>query len=411
MPGKILAAYDHVGSRNPVLLLDEIDKLAKSAQGDPAAALLEVLDPEQNRTYVDRYLGVPFDLSETLFITTANLLDSIPPALRDRLEVLTLSGYTDEEKVEIARRFMRPRLLEDHGLEAKAVRFSRRALESIIRGYTAEAGVRELERQLAAICRKVARKRATHPKDEAKVESVRVGQVADYLGPPRYQQEFAGRSPEIGVATGLAWTGEGGAILFIEATRMPGGGNVQVTGHLGEVMLESVRAAYSFVRAHARELEIPAETVSDSDVHIHFPAGAIPKDGPSAGIAAATCLASLLSGRPVRHDVAMTGEVTLRGKLLSVGGIKEKLLAAHRARINTVLLPIGNRKDLERIPDAVRGELEIVLVNRVQDVWERALVPLLIADETEVELFQQTEVEPDREQLIRPHQATPKRSR
>ncbi len=399
MPGKVIAAYDQVGSRNPLLLLDEIDKMSKSAQGDPASALLEVLDPEQNETYLDRYLGVPFDLSETLFIATANVLDSIPPPLLDRLEVLTLSGYTDEEKIEIARRFMRPKLLEEHGLDAKAVRFTKRALESIIRNYTAEAGLRQLERRLAAICRKVARRRATHPKEDFKTETMRVKQVPELLGPPRYQQEFAGRSPEVGVATGLAWTGEGGAILFIEASRMEGTGKIEVTGHLGEVMVESVRTAYSFVRSHARDLEIDPKLFRESDVHIHFPAGAIPKDGPSAGIAAATCLASLLSSRPVRHDVAMSGEVTLRGKLLSVGGIKEKVLAAHRARIRTVLLPIGNRKDLDRIPQGVRDELEIVLVKRVRDVWDRALVPLLVAGDKDVELLGRSAAEIERDRL------------
>ncbi len=401
MPGKVISAYDKVGSCNPVLLLDELDKMVKSAHGDPAAALLEVLDPEQNKTYLDRYLGVPFDLSETLFIATANLLDGIPPALRDRLEVLVLSGYTDEEKIEIARRFMRPKLLEEHGLEPQALRFSKRALESIVRSYTAEAGVRQLERRLAAICRKVARRRATHPTKAAKTETIRAKQVPELLGPPRYQQEFAGRSPEVGVATGLAWTGEGGAILFIEASRMDGSGKVEVTGHLGEVMMESVRTAYSFVRAHARDLEIDSEIFRESDVHIHFPAGAIPKDGPSAGIAAATCLASLLSSRPVRHDVAMSGEVTLRGKLLSVGGIKEKVLAAHRARIKTVLLPIGNTKDLELIPQAVRDQLEIVLVTHVQDVWKRALVPLMIAGDREVDLIRESAAEIQRDRLTR----------
>ncbi len=391
MPGKVISAYDHVGSCNPVLLLDEIDKMSRSAHGDPASALLEVLDPEQNKTYLDRYLGVPFDLSETLFIATANVLDSIPAPLRDRLEVITLSGYTDEEKIEIARRFMRPKLLEEHGLEPGALRFTRSALESIIRGYTAEAGVRQLERRLAAICRKSARRQALSKANrDEKVETIRSKQVGELLGPPRYEQEFAARSPEIGLATGLAWTGDGGAILFIEASRMDGTGKVEVTGHLGEVMIESVRTAYSFVRAHARELEIDPGVFQKSDVHIHFPAGAIPKDGPSAGAAAATCLASLLSSRPVRHDVAMSGEVTLRGKLLSVGGIKEKVLAAHRARIRTVLLPIGNRKDLERVPKTVRDELEIVLVKHVQDIWKRALVPLVLANEDDMELLEQS---------------------
>ncbi len=374
MPGKLIQAYDRVGSRNPVILLDELDKMGKSARGDPGAALLEVLDPEQNRAFLDRYLGIPFDLSETLFIATANLLDSVPEPLRDRLEVLQLAGYTEEEKVEIARRFMRPKLLAEHGLDSKALHFSRGALLAIIRGYTAEAGVRQLERRLASICRKSARRWALEKRGEKLALRIRARDVEGYLGPIRYQQEFAGRSPEIGLATGLAWTSRGGEILFIEATRMDGSGKVEVTGHLGDVMLESVRTAYSYVRAHARQLEIPPHAIRKSDIHLHFPAGAIPKDGPSAGVAAATCLASLLSGRPVRHDVAMTGEITLRGKILPVGGIKEKVLAAHRARIGTVLLPIGNRKDLESVPAEVREALEILLVNRVEEAWERALV-------------------------------------
>ena len=383
MPGKIITAYDRTGAKNSVILLDEIDKLSRSLHGDPAAALLEVLDPEQNHNFLDRYLGVPFDLSETLFVATANLLDDVPAPLRDRMEVLHLSGYTDNEKTEIARRFLLPKLLDSHGLAPKSLQLTRSAIVKLIRGYTSEAGLRGTERQLAAICRKVAHRRATADGQTDAVTRVTVDQLVTYLGPLRFEQEFAARRPEVGVATGLAWTGAGGAILFIEASRMEGDGRVEVTGQLGEVMRESVRAAYSYVRSHARGLEIGAEAIRRSDVHIHFPAGAIPKDGPSAGIAAATCLASLLSGRPVRHDVAMSGEITLRGKILSVGGIKEKLLAAHRSRIKKVLLPVGNKKDLAKVPEVVTEELEIVFVNRVEEAWKEALVPLSMAKEVD----------------------------
>ena len=373
MTGKLIAAYDKAASRNPVILLDEIDKLGKGLRGDPSAALLEVLDPEQNKTFEDHYLGVPFDLTETLFIATANVLESIPAPLRDRLEILHVAGYTEDEKAVIARKFMLPKLLAAHGLKKGAVKISRSALVKIIRGYTSEAGLRHLERGLATICRKVARRKARS--EEAPEPALKIGaaDIEDYLGPVRFEQEFAARHPEIGVATGLAWTESGGEILFIEAARMDGKGNVKVTGHLGEVMRESVEAAYSYVRSHASTLDIPANAHRDTDIHIHFPAAAIPKDGPSAGIAVSTCLASLLSGRPVRHDVAMTGEITLRGKILSVGGIKQKVLAAHRARVKKVLLPIGNKKDLRTLPEEVRKTVEIVLVDRVEQAWQEAL--------------------------------------
>ncbi len=383
MPGKLLAAYDTAGSRNPVILLDEIDKLGKGLRGDPSAALLEVLDPEQNRTFTDHYIGVPFDLSETLFVATANVLEEIPAPLRDRLEVLRIAGYTEAEKVTITKKFMLPKQLEAHGLDRGAIGISKGAIEHLIGAYTSEAGLRDLERQLATICRKVARRRAQGQGSET--IRIRKSDVASYLGPVRFEQEFAGRRPEVGLATGLAWTGAGGAILFIEATRMEGDGRIRVTGQLGDVMRESVETAFSYVRAHAEELDIPADRARSSDIHIHFPAGAIPKDGPSAGVAAATCLASLLSGRPVRHDVAMSGEITLRGKILSVGGIKEKVLAAHRARIRKVLLPIGNRKDLGTVPDDVLEDVEVAFVDRVEDAWREALVPLLTATEADLE--------------------------
>ena len=373
MPGKLIAAYQRVGTRNPVILLDEVDKIDGNFRGDPAAALLEVLDPEQNKAFLDRYLGIPFDLSETLFIATANRLDTIPGPLRDRLEVISLAGYTEPEKVEIVRSHILPEAIEAHGLQPSELQMTNDGILKVIRNYTTEAGVRNLARSIAAICRKVARQRAGGELPERRL---RVGEeeVERFLGPPLYEQEFAGRSPEVGVATGLAWTGAGGEILFIEAARMSGSGRVEVTGHLGEVMRESVQTAYSYVRSRANDLGIAGETFTRQDVHIHFPAGSIPKDGPSAGVAVATCLASLLSGRPIRHDVAMTGEITLRGKVLSVGGVKEKLLAAHRAQIKRVLLPFGNKKDLPGLPREVRESVEIVIVERVDDVWDESLL-------------------------------------
>jgi ATP-dependent Lon protease len=388
MPGKLIAAYQRVGSKNPLILLDEIDKVDSNFRGDPAAALLEVLDPEQNDAFLDRYLGVPFDLSETLFIATANRLDTIPAALRDRLEVLTLAGYTEEEKLEIARRHILPAALVEHGLEPGSVHPTSGALQRVIRCYTSEAGVRSLSRRIAAICRKVARQRAEAGDAPASRRRVDVADVERFLGPPLFEQEFAARNPEVGLATGLAWTGAGGEILFIEAAQMMGQGRVEVTGHLGDVMRESVQTAYSFVRSRARDLKIPDEVFAARDVHIHFPAGAIPKDGPSAGVAVATCLASLLSGRPVRHDVAMSGELTLRGRVLSVGGVKEKALAAHRARIKTVVLPFGNKKDLVDLPEDVRSQLNIVLAKSVDDVWAEALLGVAVEVEVKPPRFE-----------------------
>jgi ATP-dependent Lon protease len=393
MPGKVLAAYLRVGSCNPVILLDEIDKLGAVLRGDPASALLEVLDPEQNDSFLDRYLGIPFDLSETLFIATANRLDTIPVPLRDRLEVITLSGYTEDEKIHIARRHILPAALEEHGLPPRAVRIEGNALARMIRGYTSEAGVRELARRIAAICRKVARQRAARLK---RPRTVRVGEhhLERWLGTQVYEHELAGREAEVGIATGLAWTGAGGEILVIEAAAMPGSGKVEVTGHLGEIMKESVQAAWSYVRSRAKDLEIPPEAFSNQDVHIHFPAGSIPKDGPSAGVAAAICLASLLSGRPVRQDVAMSGEITLRGKVLPVGGIKEKVLAAHRAQVRTVILPKGNEKDLSRIPPEVLEEIQIVLAPRVEDVWREALLPFLVVRKQDMKRYEEGEFTP-----------------
>jgi ATP-dependent Lon protease len=410
MPGKLIAAYQRVGSKNPLILLDEIDKIDSNYRGDPAAALLEVLDPQQNDAFLDRYLGVPFDLSETLFIATANRLDTIPSPLLDRLEVLTLAGYTEDEKLEIARRHILPEALGEHGLEPGSLQLTTAALQRIVRCYTSEAGVRSLHRRIAAVCRKVARQRAEseparrerRAESDAPARRLRIdeGDVERYLGPVLYEQEFAARSPELGLATGLAWTGAGGEILFIEAARMSGHGKVEITGHLGDVMRESVQTAYSYVRSRARDLEIPDGAFASHDVHIHFPAGAIPKDGPSAGVAVATCLASLLSGRPVRHDVAMSGELTLRGRVLSVGGIKEKVLAAHRARIKTVVLPFGNKKDLTDLPEDVRAQLRIVLAKDVDDVWAEALLSTVVAAAEGTRRFVARAAEPEPEVVV-----------
>ena len=393
MPGKMIASYIQVGVNNPLIMIDEIDKIGKDFRGDPASALLEVLDPKQNHAFVDRYLEIPFDLSHTLFICTANVLDMIPSPLRDRMEVIRLSGYTENEKLAIATKHLIPELLENHGLSADQVQIEEDAILSIIRDYTAESGVRNLERNLATVLRKIARKVASgdgggqallpdQPEGQAGVPvphyEVKSSDIEGYLGLVKFEHEFAERHPEIGVTTGLAWTSFGGEIMFIEATRMPGSGRTTVTGQLGDVMRESVQAAYSYVRSKAHDLDIEEKKFTEHDIHIHFPAGAIPKDGPSAGVAIATCIASVMGERPVRHDVAMTGEITLRGKVLSVGGIKEKVMAAHRANIKTVLLPEGNRKDLAEVPEETKGALKFVFTERVEDVWKEALIPLYI---------------------------------
>jgi ATP-dependent Lon protease len=377
MPGKLIQSYIQVGVNNPLIMIDEIDKIGKDFRGDPASALLEVLDTKQNNAFVDRYLEIPWDLSHTLFITTANMLDTIPGPLRDRMEVIRLSGYTEQEKVEIAKKHLIPELLESHGLRAEQVSIDDDALFTVIRDYTAEAGVRNLERKIATILRKIARKVAGGEEEEH--YTVGNTDLEPYLGLPSFEHEFAERHPEVGVTTGLAWTQYGGEIMFIEATRMAGTGRTTVTGQLGDVMRESVTAAYSYVRSKAKDLEIDDKQFSESDIHIHFPAGAIPKDGPSAGVAIATCIASVMGERPVRHDVAMTGEITLRGKVLSVGGIKEKVMAAQRSNIKTVVLPEGNRKDLSEVPDDVKNGLHFIFAARVEDVWKETLIPLYVA--------------------------------
>jgi ATP-dependent Lon protease len=372
LPGNVAQALRKAGTRNPVLMRDEIDKLGRGIQGDPASALLEVLDPEQNSTFRDNYLGVPFDLSKVLFITTANQLDTIPGPLRDRMEIIELTGYTEEEKVEIARRYLVRRQLAANGLEPGQATFSDEALARMARDYTREAGCRNLERQIAAVLRNIAVRIA-----EGKATSVSVDSddVPEILGAPRFENEVAMRVSVPGVATGLAWTPVGGDILFVEATRVPGGGRLILTGQLGDVMKESAQAALSLVKAQSADLGIDPSLFEKSDIHVHVPAGAIPKDGPSAGVALYTALVSLLTGRTVRNDVAMTGEVSLRGLVLPVGGIKEKTVAARRAGIRTVLLPARNRKDLEEIPDSVQRELQFVWLERVQDATEAAFEP------------------------------------
>jgi ATP-dependent Lon protease len=373
LPGQIVQGLRRAGTKNPVLMLDEIDKLGMDFRGDPASALLEVLDPEQNSTFRDHYLDVPFDLSRVLFITTANVMDTVPGPLRDRMEIIPLAGYTEEEKVAIAQKHLVPKQAREHGLAAGVdVSFVPEALRLIARGYTREAGVRSLEREIASVCRKLARRRA-----EGQTDAVRVTPdvVTSSLGVPRFEiEEVEERTRVPGVATGLAWTPAGGDVLFVEATRMPGKHTLTLTGQLGEVMKESVQAAMSWVRSHAGQLDIDPNFWERSDVHVHVPAGAIPKDGPSAGVTMATALVSLLTGRPVRGGLAMTGELSLSGRVLPVGGIKEKVLAAHRAGIRTVVLPKRNEKNLlEDVPSAVRDVMTVRLAESVEDVLEAAL--------------------------------------
>ena len=364
LPGNVVQALKKAGTRNPVLMLDEIDKLGHGIQGDPASALLEVLDPEQNSTFRDNYLGVPFDLSKVLFIATANQLDTIPGPLRDRMEIIELTGYTEEEKVEIARRYLVRRQLEANGLKPEQASVSDDALRQIARDYTREAGCRNLERQIGAVLRNVAVRIAEGKAAEVRVDATDVPEI---LGAPRFENEVAMRVSVPGVATGLAWTPVGGDILFIEATRVPGAGRLILTGQLGDVMKESAQAALSLVKSQSEALGLDPALFEKSDIHVHVPAGAIPKDGPSAGVALYTALVSLLTNRTVRNDVAMTGEISLRGLVLPVGGIKEKTVAAHRAGIRTVMLPARNRKDLEDIPESVRRELTFVWLERVDD--------------------------------------------
>jgi ATP-dependent Lon protease len=377
LPGNIIQSLRKAGTRHAVLMLDEVDKLgAGGFHGDPAAALLEVLDPEQNSTFRDTYLAVPFDLSPVLFICTANVLDTIPGPLRDRMEVIQLPGYTAQEKREIARRYLVPRQLTATGLTAEQVRLSDAALVSIIEDYTREAGVRSLEREIGGVFRHAALRVA---EGTAQTLSIDAGDLPPILGPHKFEAEVAMHTDIPGVATGLAWTPVGGDILFVEATRTPGGGRLILTGQLGEVMKESAQAALSLAKSRAESLDIPAERFEKSDIHVHVPAGATPKDGPSAGVAMFVALTSLLTGRPVRSHVAMTGEISLRGLVLPIGGVKEKVLAALRAGITTVMLPARNRRDLDDIPAEAREKLEFVWLEQVDDAVRTALSPAAVA--------------------------------
>jgi ATP-dependent Lon protease len=370
LPGRIIQGLRRAESNNPVFMLDEIDKVGSDFRGDPSSALLEVLDPEQNFSFSDHYLDVPFDLSKVMFITTANILDTIPPALRDRMEVLMLHGYTLDEKLKIAKRYLIPRQRDEHGLNAKQIKFSQGALKQIITGHTREAGLRNLEREIANVCRGVASKIAT---GKAKSVTINIDDIHEYLGPIRFTSETKSRVSTPGVATGLAWTPTGGELLFIEATAMKGKKGLTLTGQLGDVMKESATAALSFIRSNAQKLNVDEDFFDAHDLHIHVPAGAIPKDGPSAGVTMLTALTSLLTGKTIHKDLAMTGEITLRGQVLPVGGIKEKVLAAHRAGIKEIILPEWNQKDLEDVPAKVKKEIRFHFVDKMKDVLELAL--------------------------------------
>ena len=373
VPGRIVTLMKDAGTVNPVFLLDEIDKMASDYKGDPSSAMLEVLDPEQNHAFRDNYLDVPYDLSNVLFLTTANSLDTIPRPLLDRMEVINIEGYTDVEKCEIARRHLVPKQAKENGLSSIKFTITRAALMDIIDLYTREAGVRSLEREIARICRKAAVEIADMPEKPASV-SIGKADVVKYLGAPKYLPDRTEKEPQVGLVNGLAWTAVGGVTLTIEANVMDGKGEIQLTGQLGDVMKESARAALSYIRANAQSLSIESDFYGRKDIHIHIPEGATPKDGPSAGITMALCMASALSGIPVRQDIAMTGEITLRGRVLPIGGLKEKTLAAYRAGIKTVLYPFDNQKDTEDIPKTVRDKLELIPVKTVDEVFAHALV-------------------------------------
>ena len=375
MPGRIIQAIRHVNTDNPLILLDEIDKLGSDFRGDPSSALLEVLDPEQNNSFRDHYIEIPYDLSKVLFITTANTVDTIPTALYDRMEVIEVSGYTEAEKVEIASKHLLPRGRKQHGLTGADMQVTRAALAKIIQGYTAEAGVRQLEREIARLCRRAAIVIAEAAEEGVrKVLRVTPNNLIDLLEKPRYSFDMADKEDQVGVATGLAWTWAGGDTLAIEVNVMPGTGKLILTGQLGDVMKESAQAALTYTTSRSETLGLNPELMKERDIHVHVPAGAIPKDGPSAGITLATALASALTGRPVRHEIAMTGEVTLRGRVLPIGGLKEKAVAAHRAGIRTVLIPKDNERDIEDIPDTVREALTFKTVSNMDEVLELALV-------------------------------------
>ncbi|MBC7812696.1 MAG: endopeptidase La [Burkholderiales bacterium] len=380
MPGRIIQTIRRAETHNPVIMLDEIDKLGRDFRGDPSSALLEVLDPEQNNEFRDHYLDVPFDLSEVLFITTANELEPIPDPLRDRMEIIKLSGYTEQEKVAIAVQYLVPRQIRENGLRLSEVEFTRDAVQLIVRDYTREAGVRTLEREIGRVARKIVTKIAEGITEKVTVDAATAREL---LGKPRYgyHTEIEDRTDQAGVATGLAWTPVGGDVLFVEATRMNGSKGFQFTGQLGDVMQESARIALSLVRSRAKQLGVEPDFYEKSDIHMHVPAGAVPKDGPSAGVTMTVALASLLTGRPTRSNIAMTGEVTLQGQVLPVGGIKDKILAAHRLGIDTIILPKKNENDLDELPDDVRGEMKFILVDRVDDALRAALVSVDSADD------------------------------
>jgi len=372
MPGRIVQGIRRCGSNNPVFMMDEVDKIGADFRGDPSSALLEVLDPEQNFSFRDHYLGVPYDLSKVMFITTANLLDTIQPAFRDRMEVLRLPGYTEEEKLQIALRHLVPKQIKENALDEKLISFTKGAVQKIISLYTREAGVRNLEREIASICRKVARKVAEGKKSLSKITSQN---CEKYLGPPKIFRDQLQKENRVGVATGVAWTAAGGELLFVEATKMKGKGALTLTGSLGDVMKESAQAALSFARAHVKELGIDGKIFSQNDFHIHIPEGAIPKDGPSAGVTMATSLISICTNRKARWDVAMTGEITLTGNVLPVGGIKEKVLAAQRAGVKNFILPLPNKKDLIDVPKNITKDINFIFVRDINEVLKDALIP------------------------------------
>jgi ATP-dependent Lon protease len=371
LPGRIIQGIRTAGSKNPVFLLDEIDKMSADFRGDPSAALLEVLDPEQNNTFSDHYVEVPYDLSRVLWVVTANVMHTIPRPLLDRIEIINIPGYTEEEKVQIAKRYLVPKQVRDHGLTEKQIVFSESTLQKIIGDYTRESGVRGLERNIATLCRKVARQIVQEKRTSVKVTAQN---LHTYLGAPRYRHTQAERQPQVGVSTGLAWTEVGGDVLGIEVSVMKGKGKLLLTGQLGEVMRESAQAGFSYIRTRAQDLGIEGNFQEETDIHIHLPEGGIPKDGPSAGISMATAVVSALTGRAVRSDVAMTGEITLRGRVLPVGGIKEKVLAAHRVGIKTIIMPMENKRDMDEIPGNVKRHLEFVLVEHMDEVLKTALV-------------------------------------
>lgn len=371
LPGRIIQGIKRAGSRNPIFMLDEVDKIGQDFRGDPASALLEVLDPEQNNSFSDHYLDVPFDLSKVMFITTANVLDPIPDVLLDRMEVIRIPGYTDREKLMIAKRYLIPKELSNHGLTSSQLSFTDRALTDIINGYTKESGLRNLEREIATICRKVAKELVEGERKGKAV--IRTKDLHKYLGPVKFFSEEVDRINRVGVAPALAWTRTGGEVMFVEATKMRGNKSLTLTGHMGEVMKESAQAALSYIRSRAQGLGIAEDFYDKLDIHVHVPAGAIPKDGPSAGITIATALASMLTGRKIKPRLAMTGEITLRGEVLPIGGLKEKTLAAHRSGVRTVILPKKNEKDLEEIPEEIRKDVKFIFVDTVDEVLENAL--------------------------------------